>query len=143
MFSKPIFLVHQNAALCCIVLEVQNLSKAFVEISNHGVTDFYTSYNAEKEPFWKHSGKKEKVIVTIDFSFAHKVFCPIKENLHHLNHFEIFFWKCSQFGQELNCRLLNLLPNKKFLEWSKLKAFADDKKKKNLYFQNRNSFWDG
>ena len=58
MFSKAIFLVHQNAALCCIVLEVQNLSKAFVEISNHGVTDFYTSYNAEKEPFWKHSGEK-------------------------------------------------------------------------------------
>ena len=83
---------------------------------------------------WKTLWEKEKLLVTSNFSFSHSVFNPIKELSAIFNKFKIVVCKLFQFGgvqdlsfgKGLKCRI-NSLPNDKIFNWSKLKAFADDK----------------
>ena len=45
--------------------------------------------------FWKHCGKKEKMLVTSIFSFFHNVFYPVKHKFYFLSH--IYFVICTCF----------------------------------------------
>ena len=90
--------------------------------------------------------KKEKLLVTSNFSFSHNVFYPFKELSSTLIMSEIVVCKLFQFGRVINLssgkglnNSLNLrkisnsrgltysLPKYKILDWSKLKGFADEK----------------
>ena len=70
------------------------------------------------------------MLVTTIFSFSQNIFQPIQDKFHHLEQFH--FIVCKFFvigpGQDFVVWLrINPLPNDKFLDWCKLKAFADDK----------------
>ena len=69
------------------------------------------------------------MLVTSIFSFSHNVFYPIKKKVHHLSYFNFV---CKVFKFELN---------NKFLDWSKLKAYADDKNEHNRKIKI--CFWKG
>ena len=94
----------------------------------------------------------EKMLVTNIFSFSHNVFYPLRDKFYHfppylifclqnafnLDHFETF---CSQKLTNNSCvgdeqDPVNSSTNDKFLDWFKLKTFADDKTNvpKNLKF---------
>ena len=62
----------------------------------------------------KTCGKKEKLLVTSMFPFSH----------------DVFDWVFSSQDRQkpsLCSKRFNSLPNDKILDWSKFKAFADDK----------------
>ena len=64
--------------------------------------------------------EKEKILLTSICSFfSHTVFCPPRD-------------KSYESGRG-NC--VNFLPNDKILNWSKLKAFTDDKRNVNEVFK--------
>ena len=57
-----------------------------------------TFNDLEKEAFWKHSGEKEKMLVSSIFSFSHNVFNPLRDKNHHFKYFDFVVCKCFQFG---------------------------------------------
>ena len=77
---------------------------------------------------------KEKMRVASIFFFSHNVFNPIKDKkkitilvnfiLWYANVFNLDQIRILLFGKDLHC---NSLPNNNILDWTKLKAFADDK----------------
>ena len=74
--------------------------------------------------------EKDKLLVTNFFSVSHSVFYPFGELSAVLIKFEIVVCKLFQFGPVRNSVIwegVNSLPNNKFLDWSKFKAFADNK----------------
>ena len=92
-------------------------------------------YQNGKKTLWE----KEKLLVTSNFSFSHSVFkrlvsqghqrvslCGngvINDKFHHLSHIN-----CSALILSIHIKaIINLLPNNKILNKSKLKAFADNK----------------
>ena len=96
------------------------------------------------ETLWE----KKKLLVTSNFFFYHSVFYPFKKFSAIFFKYEIAVCKLFQFGRVHNLLFgegLNMdhqlellvnsrthvysLPNEKILDWSKLKAFADDKSK--------------
>ena len=69
--------------------------------------------------------EKEKMLATSISSFSHNVFYPLKNKIKNNIQFNkhIYFVVCKWF----QCSGLNSLPKDKILDWSKLKAYADDK----------------
>ena len=68
------------------------------------------------------------MLETSIFSFSHSVFHSIKNKNCHIS--SICHLKCFQFGHVQNFVVwltVNSLPNSDIFEWSKLKAFTDDK----------------
>ena len=54
----------------------------------------------EQQDFWKHFGKKEKMLVTSIFSFSHNVFYLSQSNFQWLIHIYFVVCKCFQFGPD-------------------------------------------
>ena len=70
------------------------------------------------------------MLVTSIFTFYHNVFYHTKDKNHHFSNNDFVFCICFHFGQGQHfvvCSRVYSLPNDKFLDLSKLKAFADDK----------------
>ena len=107
-------------------------------------------YPFPKQALWETSllktlWEKEKLLVTSNFSFSHSIFYPFGEHSAIFIEFEIVVCKLVQFGglkfvvweRETaygvvllrfgEVLTLNSLSNVKFLDWSKFKAFADDR----------------
>ena len=55
-----------------------------------------TFNDPKKESFWKHWGKKEKMLVTSIFSFSHNVFYPSQNEFQVLSHIWFAVCKCFQ-----------------------------------------------
>ena len=70
----------------------------------------------------KTACEKEKMLVTIIFSFSHNVFNPFREKFDHLSHTEIVVRKSFKFGMS-SAKALNLENAKIFLYGKGLTIF--------------------
>ena len=73
---------------------------------------------------WKTLWEKEKLLVRSNSSFSHSVF---KRRVLQTRKSQGLFGKGLKIYPVLTILRVNSLPNDKVLDWSKLKAFADDK----------------
>ena len=80
--------------------------------------------------FWKHYGKKEKLLIMSNFSVSYSVFYPFWEFSAIFVKFEIVICKLFSFEESKNFVVwerVNFLPYDKLLALTKLKAFAEHK----------------
>ena len=141
VFYSEISLVRQNAALCGNGLTL-----------SHSRPGFNVS---AVQVFWKHGGKKEKLLVTSNFSFSHSVFYQFWELFAIFIKFEIAVCKLFQFGRVLNLlfgdglrthfypvgysfTFLSVLMPHKYISNKPMysTAFGNIVRKRRFYFQN-------
>ena len=96
-----------------------------------------------KEAFWKHCGKKEKMLVTSIFSFSHHAFYPFLNKFKILSH--ILLLSANAFNLDQS-KILSF--SKYLIAFSKFKAFADnnfnvDQKEELLSDKVENIVWRG